>query len=229
MRTITDMAPVAKQPGRVAIEVDREPVAVVGVESVRDLRLAVGCKLDAEALEALIRADGRRRTLDRAIGLLAVRARSIRELRRRLLRAREPEEHVDAAIERLVAGGALDDEDYSRQLARSQMLGRGYAPRRLQQELARRGVARDVADRAIESVLAEDTPSEGTGETSEGRALETIERLARRKLNTLHDLDGASRSRRLYAFLARRGYDSDVIRGVMTKVCSEQESGSHSA
>jgi regulatory protein len=104
------------------------------------------------------------------------------------------------------------------------MIGRGYAPRRLKQELAKRGVARDIADRAIEVVLTEDAAPGSFGAEQGVDVTETIERLARKKLRGLESLDSATRSRRLYAFLARRGYDSDDIRRVISTLEREEAS-----
>jgi regulatory protein len=222
MPTITELTAVPKQAGRIAVEVDGETLAVVPVEVVARLGLVVRAELSPDVLAMLTDEGAALRTYDRALRLLAARGRSVRELRRRLLAAKEPEPHVDAALARLETMGLLDDAEYARQVARSQMIGRGYAPRRLQQELARRGVARDVADRAIDLVLAEDAAPGSFGAESGIDLTETIEKLARRKLRGLGSLDAETRSRRLYAFLARRGYDSDDIRSVMTRLRDEE-------
>jgi SOS response regulatory protein OraA/RecX len=47
---------------------------------------------------------------------------------------------------------------------------------------------------------------------------ESIERVARKKLRTLTNADDATRKRRLYSFLARRGYDNDDIQRVLRDV-----------
>jgi len=219
---ITALTAVPKQVGRVAIEADGAAIGILFIEAVVSLGLAVGREVDAATIEAVAHQAAALRTYDRALRLLAARGRSVRELRRRLLAAKEPEEHVTAALERLEAMGALDDEEYARQLARSQMVGRGYAPRRLKQELARRGVARDVADRAIEVVIAEDAAPGSFGAEAGVDLTETIERLARKKSRGLESVDAETRSRRLYAFLARRGYDSDDIRRVIARLDSER-------
>ena len=221
MPRVTALTAVPKQLGRVAIEVDGAAHGVVFVETVMSLALSVGAEVDSATLGAIAYAAAAIRTYERALRLLAARGRSVRELRRRLLAAKEPEEHVAAALERLQAVGALSDEDYARQVARSQMVGRGYAPRRLSQELARRGVARDVADRAIAVVMAEDAAPGSFGAETGVDLSETIERLARKKLRGLESLDAETRSRRLYAFLARRGYESDDIRRVLATLDAE--------
>lgn len=229
MARVTALTSVPKQAGRVSVEVDGRAFGVVFVESLVRFSLAVGREIEPAALEALGADAAALKTYDRALRLLAARGRSIRELRRRLLLAKEPEIHIDAAIERLQAIGALDDEEYARQVARSQMVGRGYAPRRIKQDLARRGVARDIADRAIEMVTSEDAAPGSFGAEAGVDLTETMERLARKKLRSLAALDPETRARRLYAFLARRGYDSDDIRRVLARLESAESDESHSA
>ncbi len=150
----------------------------------------------------------KRSTYERALTMLEARARSAAELRRLLLRKGEPAPDVDSAIERLLAAGLLDDVSFARQFTRSKSLGAGLSRRRLQQELARRGVVREVSDQAIEEVFVEEGISEDA----------SIERIARKKLSTLVRLDLATRRRRLFAFLARRGYDSDDINRVLRQL-----------
>ncbi|MGH7634567.1 MAG: regulatory protein RecX, partial [Gemmatimonadaceae bacterium] len=134
--------------------------------------------------------------------------RAARELRLALIRKGEPAPYVDRAIARLETLGLLDDAAFARQFSRSRIAGPGFSRRRLQSELARRGVARDVADAAIADAIGED----GTDMD------ETLERIARRKLHTLRSVSAPVRRRRIYAFLVRRGYDADAIRRVLERI-----------
>ena len=152
-------------------------------------------------------------TYDRALDLLELRARSVAELRRALVRKGEPPPEVDAVVERLLASGLLDDASFARQFARSKALGAGHSRRRIQQELAKRGVARDVSATAIETVFDDEAVDEGA----------SIERLARKKLRTLTNVDEPTLRRRLYAFLARRGYASDDIQRALRHVVGEPD------
>jgi regulatory protein len=137
--------------------------------------------------------------------MLAARARARTELRRLLLRKKEPAELVDAALERLAAAGFLDDAQFARQFARSKALGASMSRRRLGQELSRRGVDRETGDGAIDEVFEE----EGVDEAA------LIDAAARKKLRTLVRLEADVRRRRLYAFLARRGFDASEIARVV--------------
>jgi regulatory protein len=142
--------------------------------------------------------------------MLEARARGADELKRLLLRKGEPAADVDAALERLTAAGLIDDANYARQLARSKALGAGLSRRRIQLELTRRGVAKDVSSEAIADVFEQ----EGVDEAA------AIERVARKKLRTLATLDLPTQKQRLYAFLARRGYESDDISNVLNALLS---------
>jgi len=150
----------------------------------------------------------KRSTYERALDMLEARARGVAELRRLLIKKGEPEADVDEAIARLRAAGVLDDANFARQLTRSKALGAGLSRRRIQQELSKRGVARDVSDEAIGQVFDE----EGVDEDA------SIERVARKKMRMLMKVDSQTRKRRLYAFLARRGYDADDILRVLRVV-----------
>jgi regulatory protein len=155
-----------------------------------------------------------RSTYDRALDMLEARARAVDELRRLLIKKGEPQPEVDAAIERLRVAGILDDATFARQLARSKALGAGLSRRRIQLELTRRGVARDVSEQAIEEVFAEERVDEDA----------VIERAARKKLRMLARLDVPTQRRRLFGYLARRGYDSDDIARVVRLLLADAPS-----
>lgn len=207
MGLITAIVPHPRRAGRVDIAVDDKSVGAVLLDAVGRLGLRVGA--DFEPLRSAFEAEaGLLATWDRASGLLAARARSRAELRRLLLRKGEPAARVDVVLDRLERAGYLDDADFARQFARGKMVGSGVSARRVQAELARRGVAREIADAAVAEVLAEEEIDE----------TEAVERLARKKLKSLAKYDEPTRRRRLYGFLARRGFEADDIRSVLGRI-----------
>jgi regulatory protein len=134
--------------------------------------------------------------------MLAARGFATAELRRRLVRGGFAATDIEAVVVRLTAAGLLDDAAYARQLTRSKLLDGGAASRRVRRELAVRGVGRPVADAAIAEVMA----GENLDETH------LAEQLACRRAIALARFDRTTQRRRLYAYLARRGYDADDIR-----------------
>ena len=155
----------------------------------------------------------KRSTYDRALDMLEARSRGVEELRRMLVKKGEPAADVDVAIERLRASGLLDDANFARQLTRSKALGPGLSRRRIQQELIKRGVSRSISEDAIDEVFEDEEIDEGA----------SIERVARKKLRLLTKVDDATRKRRLYSFLTRRGYDGDDIQRVLRLVLQADE------
>lgn len=190
---------------RYIVEVDGSPVATVSIELVSALALRVGRAMDAELAARLQDGAARLEVFDKAIAFLAIRARSARDLQLRLRRAGAAAPVIDEVIERLRGLGLLDDEAYARHVARTKALSGGVSKRRIAQELQRRGVARDVADEAVADTLAD------VGLDEEEAAMS----VAARRMRALRSLDVRKQRQRLYAYLARRGYDSTVITKVV--------------
>jgi regulatory protein len=142
---------------------------------------------------------------NRALDLLSARPYTVRQLRRKLIQKEVPADEADAVIERLLGAGLLDDERYALAYARSKLVGQGASVRRISQELARKGVSSEMGKRAIEQVVVD--------EEIDTRAV--IDRVARKKLASMGDLEPVVLRRRLFAFLARRGYEMDEIRDVV--------------
>jgi len=209
MSVISAIVPAPRHPGRFEVEVDGKTVAVLSLQALEELHLAVGRSV--AGLEERIALEGARlKVYDRALNMLAFRARSSAELSRALVRKGEEKPNVDWAIERLLANGLLDDAAFAESFTRAKVLGARQSRRRVQQDLSRKGVARSVSDAAIETVFEE----EGVDQR------QIVEEAARKKLRSLRALDPAVRRRRLYGFLARRGYDADDIRAAMNAVGS---------
>ena len=210
MSVISAIVPAARKPGRFDVIVDGDPLATLSLDVIERLRLAVGLQVDG--LHDAIAAEAAHLAVyDRALNMLAFRARSANELTRSLVRKGAERADVDRAIVRLREQGFLDDAAFAQAFTRAKVLGANQSRRRVQQELGRKGVARDVSEAAINAVFE----AEGIDQR------EVVEAAARKKARSLARLDPIVRRRRLYAFLARRGYDADDIRRAMDVVGKE--------
>ena len=143
-----------------------------------------------------------------ALNLLSARPYATRALHRKLIQKEYTTADADDAIRRLVDNGLLNDKKFAEQYARSKMLSTGASKRRLTQDLYRKGIKGDVAATAIGNVIAD--------EEIDTAAL--IEQVARKKLAQLGDLEPLVLRRRLFGFLARRGYDVDEIKSVVARL-----------
>ncbi len=208
MARITALVENPGRRGRYRLEVDGNAVATVDADLVLELGLRVGTEF-SEALAALVTAGAARLlAFDKGLAALAIRSRSERELQRTLAQKGHAPEHVAAAIERLLALGFLNDAEFARSFARSRAVGRGLSRRRIQAELARRGVASDLIAAAVADVMED----EGVDE----RAL--VEAAAAKKMRSLAKYEPDVQRRRLYGFLARKGFSADLIREVVQRL-----------
>jgi regulatory protein len=128
--------------------------------------------------------------------LLAVRARSRRELEVRLLRAGFDPQEVQDELTRLEEVGLLDDEEFASALANHHLNVRGSGRRVAERELFAKGVDRALIDRTLADHPADES--------------ERAEDLARGRVARLGNLPREKAYARLVSFLARRGYEAAV-------------------
>lgn len=188
------MTGIRERRGRARVFVDGEFWAELDGGVVAERGIREGIELSEEELNETRVAGERPLAMGRAFNLLGYRARSAYEIRDRLSRAGYSTDTSEVVLARLEELGYLDDEEYARNLAREK--SRKYGPRRVYMDLRKNGVDEDI----IQSVLSE--------EFSESSELEAAFAAASRRYNTGEGSD--AQARRVYGFLARRGYSANV-------------------
>ena len=133
---------------------------------------------------------------DRALGLLAVRWRSRRELETRLRAAGFEPDQVSIALQDLERAGLIDDDRFARELARAKS-GRLDGNRNVRSALAKAGVAPQLTDEVVADL---------------GEEEDRAHALAERKAARMSVLAPEVAYRRLHGFLMRRGYGPDLAR-----------------
>jgi regulatory protein len=99
--------------------------------------------------------------MQHAVKLLAVKSRSVAELRERLLERRHANKAVvEAVIERLREYGYLDDERYAFGYASLKVRQRPIGRARLERDLKFRQVSSEVANEALDQVFEETSEAE---------------------------------------------------------------------
>jgi len=144
---------------------------------------------------------------DKAMDLLAFRAHSRAELERKLLERGYTEDEVCDAVKRLINAHLLDDKAYAERQTELMIQGKGFAPRRIMQELRRRGVDGDTIAAAIDAVEDYDP-------------LETISAMLERKF--ARNLNTEQGRRRTVNALVRMGYGWSDIRRAMSNFKEEE-------
>jgi len=153
----------------------------------------------------------RERTMNRAVKLLAAKPRSILELRERLLeKLWTNDEIVDRVIEKLKEYKYLDDEQFARDLALSQLRQKPQGKRRLQQTMSRKKLDKDVVNTAISNAF-ETIPED-----------DLIDLAIAKRLRMKGKPETREDTKKFYDHLMRQGFGFDLIRDKMSAVASRE-------
>jgi regulatory protein len=135
----------------------------------------------------------------RALRRLARRDHSEAELARVLRDRGHSADEIDSALERLRGQRYLDDAGFAERFARGRLQGHRVGRHRIRQGLRQRGVDRTVAEEGLRQAL-QDVPER-----------EALEAAARAYWRTHGRDEPATRVRKLWAFLLRRGFPATLV------------------
>ena len=228
---IQKLEPSKHKQGRWLVWLEDGSAVRVGEGDVVSLGLYAGKELSDAEGEALAAAEAHARLMERAVGLLSLRPMSRRELVDKLCAPPRPKKgkypydklddapdrsalqsrreallaQAESVADRLADLGLLNDGEYARTVARH-YAAKGYGPRKIRDELYRRGVPREHWEDAL-----------GEQERSDGQ----IDKLARQKLR------GAEPTRetlkKVSDYLARRGYGWEEISSALERIREEYD------
>jgi regulatory protein len=138
-----------------------------------------------------------------ALRLLERQRRTRADLERRLAEKGFSGATAAQVLDRLAGVGLVDDVEYARAFMAGRRARRSAGARRIEQELRARGVSAEAIEAASARLDAEQ------GGMDEAAAARRVVAQAERRMRAL---EPRLRRQRLYALLARRGFDGDVIR-----------------
>ena len=200
---------IKKERGRYRVTINESEDIIVPVSLMRERPLKEGQPLNLEEYDNWLMIRQYRFALDRAVGYLAARARSKREIEQRLLQAGYRPCTVEMVIYKLERENLLDDADFARQWVESlstHKLGRN----RIAQELRRKGISQEEAEEALSAIDDEDQLS---------GAIALAEKAAARIKSGEDPRKAASR---IAGMLARRGYSWDVAKEAIQHAFSDK-------
>jgi regulatory protein len=208
MRKITAIEPQKKNPGRVNIYLD--DAYAFGLAKIVAAWLSVGQVLSDEKIQALQADDAREMAMQRALGFLSYRPRSVEEVRKNLRKHEIPEAVIEETVARLQRNGLLGDTAFAQAWVENRNTFRPRGKRALKMELRQKGLADDL----IQETLADNVDEEAL-------ALAAAQKYVRK----LNGLDWQAFRQKLGGFLMRRGFGYDVIAPVLRQIWAETHSG----
>ena len=195
---------IRRERGKVRISLGSEEI-IVPLALFRERPLEEGQPLDLEEYDNWLMVRQYRHALDRAVGYLAARAHSCREIEEKLRRVGYRPCTVEMVIYKLQKENLLDDGDFARQWVEARS-GRSLGKQRIALELRRKGISAQEAEAALENIDEEEQLS---------GAVRLVEKnLGRAKPGE----DPRKTAARLTAMLARRGYGYDIARQAIEQV-----------
>ncbi len=137
--------------------------------------------------------------------MLSRRELSVQQLRDRLLDREHTREDVEAAIERLLDDGSLDDARVARAYINTAVRTKGRGRLRIQRELREMGIAKEVISEALAESFAD----------VDERSL--IAKALQKKLRGKTKIDSPAEYARTYQYLMRQGFSPAAVTAALRK------------
>lgn len=201
--TITALKVQKRNPQRVNVYLDGE--FAFGLARITAAWLHVGQKLSQEKIAKLKEQDTQEGAYQNALRLLSFRPRSSTEIRQKLAKHGYSDDVIDCALQRLIHSGLVDDARFAKEWADNRNEFRPRSRRALEYELRQHGLPREEIDQALEG-LDENT-----------LALQAARKYARK----LQALPATEFRRKLYGFLARRGFNYEIAKPAVEQAWKE--------
>lgn len=209
LEELTSIEPDSRGIGAVRVSVNGRWFCTVPAAAARELDLRPRRELTPELRQRLGEAADAQAAFRYIVAALGRRSFARRDLERRMVRKGHGPGATAAALDRAAAAGLIDDAAFAREFA-SAKAARGRGPARLLRDLFAMGVARDLAQTAVDSAWAERSE---TGDPTRA--------LAAKRARQLGDIPRPAKRRRLLAFLARRGFQGGEVGRMVSEVLNQ--------
>lgn len=155
-----------------------------------------------------------------AIKLLAVRALTALELRKKLLGKRFSPDAVEAVINKFQRRGFINDRLYAETFSQARWSSSSWGPRRIKQALFKKGVSQADAEKAVEVVFKDNDCAEDHKSVI-GLSKHSMDHLytqASKQWFRGQNVPKETRKSRIVRWLQYRGFDWNVINFILKKL-----------
>ena len=213
-QTITDIRVLQEPHAHCALFLNGEPFVVIHAELIVKFGLRVGLEIEAEVIERLIAADEVMRAKNRAINFLregdeSPHPRNKWDVAQQLEREGFDAPAVETAVAELIRSGHIRDRQFAENWVRRRQKSNPRGKPVLTRELIDKGVDKDTAEKVVAEVKGEDE-------------MRLALQLARKRAKHYQQLPLPTAKRRLYGFLARRGFGSETVSQVLEQVFNSE-------
>lgn len=202
---ITDLKIQKRNPNRVNVFLDGE--FAFGLARIVGAWLKVGQEITATEIEHLMQKDGYQVCYQKALHFLSYRPRSTNELQKHLGKKDIPPETIANTIERLETNGLVNDLRFAEDWVENRSTFRPRGSFALRAELRQKGVDKSIIETVLQTIDEE----------------ELAYKAGSAKASKLRENDDQVFKRKLYGFLSRRGFRSDLVREIIQRILEERQ------
>ena len=202
---ITDIQPHLQNPLLLKIYLDDKHHIVVPTILVENLGLRIGLEIETKVIERLIVAEEMMRAKKHALEMLREEIYSKTQMSRYLEKEGFSDETVKTIVTELIQSGHIRDRKFAERWIQRRLKSNPRGRKLLKKELIEKGVDRKTAEQVVNEVNAND---------EERLALQIAEKQGKKYKH----MSNQAAHRRLHGYLARRGYDSDLILKIIQQV-----------
>ena len=159
-------------------------------------------EINEEELTELLNTVSFRRAYNKGLDFLSRRPYGTKELIKKLCEKGHDKESAQKACERLTELGLLNDEEYARILANDLLERKSYSIKRIKQELAFRGIDREIVENTVDTL-----------DNDPQRSIIIL--LKKKYINRLNDEKGKKRT---IDALLRLGYSYSDIKNALNQI-----------
>jgi regulatory protein len=195
-----------KNPNRVNVYLD--DVYAFGLSRIVAAWLQIGQELSEEKIAQLQADDTQEMAYQQALKFLNFRQRSQAEVERNLKDHQFPEAVIALVIERLSVNGLLNDDRFAQTWVENRSEFRPRGKKLLRLELRQHGLEHDAIEAAVQNIDES----------------ELVYQAGSKQAKKLRGLDWHQFRQKMYGFLARRGFDYELISPVVERIWHETRS-----
>lgn len=203
MMVITSVVKHKNNPDMLRLYINGEYAFSIPEEEYFRLSLYERKELEQSEIDAIREEAAIKMAKNNAIRLLSAKDRSEQEVRERLILRGYDADIATEAVLQLKAMGYINDSLFAHKYVSDRLKLKPMSKKALAAELKKKGIKRDIIDEVL-----------GECELDE---LSVAYRLAKKKFGKYNAAEPAVQ-RKIYSFLAYRGYSSDMIQDVLQKM-----------
>lgn len=188
---------------RVSIFIDGEFECGVTEDSVVKFGLKSGDDISRKKLTEIIDFDEYLYAKKSAFDFLSYRLRSEREIKDKLKNKKISSKTIVRTIDHLRELGLLNDEEFTKQVIQNYITGKPKGKNFIKQKLFQKGVSRQISEKILEEVF--------TDVNEKQIILEVFDKYSKK----LQNYDNKEKKRKIFAYLAGKGFDFDLINQVI--------------